>query len=331
MVTHDRVSAHPIPSGKTLLAAALVLALCATLVLAVRGDRDPAAATAPSGARAMAGDTEEPVVRHAPFRVANFNVLGYSHTAPGGSRYGKYADGVTRMTWTYDLLNRYRISVVGFQELQTKQLRRFRTLAKSSWGVYPADQLDGMAMNNSIAWRTDTWQLLEARTTPIPYFRGRLVQMPYLLMRHVPTGRLAWFANFHNPANPSDLPDQQRWRDEATRRQVALANRLRQSGIPVVFTGDFNERGKYFCRLTLGAPMQSASGGSYNSTECLPPADMIVDWIFGTLDYEFTNYAARRGYLVRRASDHALVIADGALPVSIDPPRTDPNAPAPTP
>ena len=67
--------------------------------------------------------------------------------------------------------------------------------------------------------------------------------MPYLLMRHVATGRMIWIANFHNPATtPSRRPS--KWRAKAKAKQVALANRLHQSGVPLIITGDMNERGR---------------------------------------------------------------------------------------
>ena len=39
--------------------------------------------------------------------------------------------------------------------------------------------------------------------------------MPYLLMRHVATGRLIWIANFHNPASTRSRGDQSKWRTKA--------------------------------------------------------------------------------------------------------------------
>ena len=108
--------------------------------------------------------------------------------------------------------------------------------------MYPGDELSNYATHNSIAWRTAHWQLLEANTIPITYFDGKLIPMPYLLMRHVATGRLVWVANFHNPASTRNRGDQSKWRAKAKAAQIALANRLHQTGVPLIITGDMNER-----------------------------------------------------------------------------------------
>lgn len=266
----------------------------------------------PIGVSRTAAATQPPartVVLDAPFRVATFNLLGYGHTAPGGNRSG-YADGVTRMNYTYRLLTRHGIDIVGFQEFQTEQFERFNELTAGTWGTYPGDTLTRAAMHNSIAWRNDTWELVEADSIPIPYFDGVEIRMPFVLLRNLETGRLVYFANFHNPANARGPAE--RWRNEATARQIELALTLRRSGLPVVFTGDFNEREDYFCQLTAGAPMKAANGGS-TGTPCAPPAQMRIDWIFGSTNFRFLLYEEKEGRLVRRASDHPLIFSDLAL------------------
>lgn len=263
-----------------------------------------AAATAPPTRTVELGES---------FRVATFNILGYGHTAPGGNRRG-FEDGITRMSYTYRLLNRNAVDIVGFQEFQTEQFQRFNELTAGAWDTYPGDQLSRAAMHNSIAWRTDTWRLVEAQSIPITYFDGAEIRMPFVLLLNLETGRMVYFANFHNPADARGPA--QRWRDEATRRQVALALQLRRSGLPVVFTGDFNERETYFCRLTGGAPMKAANGGS-TGTPCTPPDTMRIDWIFGSTNFRFLSYQVLEGRLVRKASDHPFIYSDMALPTVV--------------
>ena len=65
---------------------------------------------------------------------------------------------------------------------------------------------------------------------------------PYVKLRSLDTGVEAWFANFHNPAETSRFHRQQRFRDRATGIEIALANRLIATGLPVFITGDMNER-----------------------------------------------------------------------------------------
>lgn len=245
----------------------------------------------------------------ATFRVSSFNVLGWRHTAPGGNK-ARMASGETRMKWTTELLRRNAVEVVGMQELQPQQLRRFREIQAGSWDLYPADTLTRIDGHNSIAWRTDTWELVEANTIAIPYFKGAKVQMPYILLRHLDSQRLVWFANFHNPATTRAHGDNSRWRAQARVLQVGLADKIWESGVPLVLTGDMNERKPYFCALTTGAPMKSASGGSWGTSRCSPPRRMNIDWIFGSNDVRFANYRVDDGTLVDKASDHPMILAD---------------------
>jgi len=253
------------------------------------------------------------------FTMSSFNVLGYGHTAPGGNRKG-FADGRTRMRWQIDLLGAKDVDVVGFQEFQPEQYDEFRTVVGKTWGVYPGTELSRAATHNSIAWRKDTWRLLEKRTIPIPYFDGVRIRMPVLRLENLTTLQQVWFANFHNPANARG--NAQRWRDEATRLEVGLANRLRaETGLPVFITGDMNEKDRYFCRMTGGAPMIAADGGSNGPGGCRPPQPIGIDWIFGPVETMFSNYLSDRTPAVRRTTDHPMVTASVLLP-----PQTEVNS-----
>ncbi len=273
----------------------------ATLVAGLTLQGAPADATAPHTARRDA--------TAATFRVSSFNVLGASHTAPGGNK-PRMASGETRMTWTTQLLDNNRVDVVGMQEMQPPQLAKFREIEGTSWDLYPADTLNRIDGHNSIAWRTAEWELVEAHTIAIPYFHGAKVQMPYLLLRNLTSGALVWFANFHNPANTRTSGDSTPFRAQARVLETALANQLWATGLPVVFTGDMNETKPYFCALTTGAPMKSASGGSWGTRSCSPPARLKIDWIFGSHDVRFANYRVKDGTLVDKASDHPMILAD---------------------
>ena len=264
---------------------------------------------APADAEAAPAPRSFREVTSATFRVSSFNVLGWSHTAAGGNK-PRMASGETRMQWTTQLLADNAVEVVGMQELQPRQLAAFRSIQGDAWDLYPADHLNRMDTHNSIAWRTDTWELVEANTIAIPYFHGVKVQMPYILLRHLTTDRLVWFANFHNPANTRTSGDSTPFRAQARILEVGLANKIWESGVPLVFTGDMNETTPYFCALTTQSPMRSASGGSWGTTRCRTPDRMKIDWIFGSNDVRFTNYRVKDGTLVDKASDHPMILAD---------------------
>lgn len=252
---------------------------------------------------------------NATFRIASFNVLGASHTGAGGNKRG-YAGGSTRMGWAVQLIRGNNISVVGLQEYEQVQHGTFTNITGGGWGVYPGLQIGNQGVRNSIAWNNSVWGLVEAHTIPIPYFHGNLVPMPYVLLKHLETGRLAWFINIHNPA--SVRGPAQHWRDVATAKEIALMNDLQapdspdQLGIPTFLTGDFNEKAEAFCRVTVGANAQAANGGI--GSPCQLPANHGIDWIFGsTPGVGFSGYVRMDGGLVNRVSDHPMVFSDVTL------------------
>ncbi len=241
------------------------------------------------------------------FTVSSYNVLGFGHTVPGGNRPG-WADGRTRVRWVADLLRARGVDVVGFQEFQMEQFATFNAVAGGEYAVYPGAAGGHSGVRNSIAWRRSEWTLVEANSTPIPYFGGSPLPMPYLLLEHVETGRRVWFANFHNPADAHGPA--QRHRDRAMSLEIALVNRLTaETGYPVVVTGDMNEREAFLCRVATGAGMHSADGGYADAAGCHLPRPLQVDWIVGTSEVGFSNYLANRSGLAARTSDHPMVSA----------------------
>lgn len=239
------------------------------------------------------------------FVISSFNVLGSSHTVPGGERPGM-APGTTRIREAARLLDAHDVDVVGFQEFQGDQMREFMRVAGDEYAVYPGFALGRKEVVNSIAWRKETWDLVAPGSIAIPYFDGTRRQMPVVRLRHKGTGQEAYFANFHNPASTRKHPGQQRWRDEATAKEIALVNRLiRESGLPVFVVGDMNEREEYYTRLTRGAPMVAANAGPGGKA----PRKMGIDWIFGSRGVSFSDFVRDRGARVRRTSDHPMIVS----------------------
>ena len=252
-------------------------------------------------------DPERPEPQPAVFRVSSFNVLGHSHTTARGNK-PQYAEGPTRMRWSVQLLRTYDIDVVGFQEFELPQFNAFRQLTGGGFGVFPGASLGRNPVRNSIAWRLDTWKMVQAETIPIPYFRGKRVPMPYVLLEHVGTGQRVFFINVHNPASVKGRGNNEPWRDLGTRLEIDLVERLRaQTGLPVVLMGDFNERDEAFCKVTGPGGMVAANGGS--ASPCRPPANQGIDWIFGTKDIAFSDYVRSRSGLVARTTDHPIIVS----------------------
>jgi Endonuclease/Exonuclease/phosphatase family len=244
------------------------------------------------------------------FRVASFNVLGDSHTRPGGNKKG-WASSGARMAWTVSLFRNADIDVVGLQEFEPIQYNQFRA-HMPNWDVSPGPTLDRGSIRNSLAWDTTVWELVEETSVGIPYFGGQIIRRPVVLLKNIESEREVWFFNTHNPASTPRWGNNARHRAAAISIQVRLANELGADGTPVVFTGDFNDRAEAFCPLTGQTDLEAAAGGTGDDGCVLPPRPG-VDWIFGS-GIEFTEYASVATGVVGRVSDHPFVYAEGFIP-----------------
>ncbi|GAA5114939.1 hypothetical protein GCM10023339_21150 [Alloalcanivorax gelatiniphagus] len=245
------------------------------------------------------------------FRVATYNVLGDSHTGPGGNKPG-FPDASPRMDMAIAALRNNDIDVVGFQEFEASQFNMFSARA-GEYALYPGMTLGDKSVRFNIAWRTSVWTFVDAHTLSIPYAGGSRIDMPVVLLESTATGRRAWFANFHNPADTPRLGNNARWRAEAAGIEISHLTELHQTdGHPVIATGDYNERDEIFCRFTAGGVFSAAAGGS-SAGGCAPPPQMQVDWIFGSTGVEFSGYAVTN---TGQASDHSMVHSTATLTAS---------------
>ena len=262
----------------------------------------------------------------ATFTVSSFNVLGASHTPAGSSR----ASGTTRIVWAKQLLDQHHVQVAGFQEMQAVQYTKFAQIAGSSWALYPGLTMLKRDSENSIGWRTDTFDLVWASTVKIPYFNGSLRSMPVVLLREKSTGMLAYFANVHNPADTATYRNQAVYRAEATRMEIALQNQLAPTGIPRFLTGDMNERASYFCRVTAEAPLKAARPTStWINGLCSAGSPRAVDWIFSSTEVPWSSYIEDRSALVAKTTDHPMIIGDATIDTATFPNALTATPPAP--
>ncbi len=232
------------------------------------------------------------------FRPATLNVLGASHTARGGNKPG-YGSGEARMNAALGLLNSNGVDLVALQEFEAVQKGAFNRITGGSWDFHSGSA----RARDAVAWRTSTWELVEAGARNVPYFGGEIIPMPWVLLRHRETGREVYAMSLHNPTSNPRRGNNARFRAAATNIQIALARELGASGRPVLVMGDFNETGVAFCRVA-GAGLVAANGGS--GSPCSPPRGMGIDWIFGLGDLVFSSYARISG---GRATDHPLVVS----------------------
>lgn len=233
------------------------------------------------------------------FVVASFNVLGAHHTP--NSRYAGYA---ARTPKQVSLLAGYNVDVVGLQEFEPSQRTLFLNTTKDTYGIYPPVSSNNSV--NSIIWKNSTMEFVSASTIGVPYFEGRIKQMPVVLLRHKASGREAYFINVHNPASIAQYGDQSKWRNQAIAIERAKVVELRKTGKAVFLTGDLNDREKAFCPLTAGKLMISAH--SIPSTTCVPPDKIFIDWVFAAGPARFTSYLLDWKPKDMRISDHPIIV-----------------------
>jgi hypothetical protein len=252
------------------------------------------------------------------FHLSSFNVLGAIHTSTKGSAHPHWPSGTSRIGHVAALLRSHDISVVGMQELETPQLRALAAAAPE-YDVYPGTSVAGAPSDNSIAWRRDDWTLVDAGTTPIPYY-GAPVPMPHVLLKNRHTGREVWFANYHNASN--DYGNAQGKRDAAIRIEAALVKRLAADGTPVIETGDYNDRQRAACPMMSLAGMHASDGATSTGGSCAVPMRPYptVDWIFGTQQVSFSGHVADWSTRERQISDHEMIRASVTIAARADDP-----------
>jgi endonuclease/exonuclease/phosphatase family metal-dependent hydrolase len=281
-----------------------VLTLVAALVvgLFLDGDKTPVPRSSqPAEVELMASSRPSLV-------VATFNLLGHSHTARGG-KFARMSSGSVRLKRTSRLMRRHAIDVIGLQEVHPPQYARLGR-ALPAYSYYPGPGVAQRNKQNVVAWKKSRFSLVKGSFVLIPYKRGRLVPMPVVKLRVKASGKTFWVVTVHNA--PGKSARARASRAKALTRQIALTRQLQSKGSPVFMTGDMNDRVGYFCRYTASRAMIAAAGGTRTATRCEPPRARRaqIDWVFGSRkDVTFSGYQFVRSPLVRRTSDHPLVLA----------------------
>jgi hypothetical protein len=251
-----------------------------------------------------------PVTPAQTFGIASFNMLGASHTTGKGRR-AHFANGATRAGQAASLVSSLGVDVVGAQEFEPVQQSVFLSRLPN-FSVFPGQSLSVIDGTNSIAWDSTQFDLVQAETIAIPYFGGRAVQMPYVLLEQKASGQRYWFANFHNPADVHG--GAQHWREQATALEADLAARLHDTGVPVLMTGDFNEHAEFYCRIAGMAPMLKSASGALPGPPCSVPPGPRVDWVLGSTPVSFANYRELDGGSIEAITDHPVIVADVSVP-----------------
>lgn len=228
------------------------------------------------------------------FNVASFNVLGSSHTAAAGNKPGM-ASGVSRMRGAVAAMKSHHVDIAGMQEFQGPQQAAFKKLAPNFGVVGEKD--------NAIVFNKKKFKLVEKRTVTIPYFEGHKRQMPVVKLQDKATGKQMWVVNTHNPADTKDHPHNAANRAKAISIEQSLMRQLQATGLPVIFTGDFNDR-KSVDHSMGSAGMNSAAPNKARSE---------IDYIFGSNGVNFSNYTADHRTQKNGTSDHPIIVSTASI------------------
>ena len=258
-------------------------------------------------------------------RVASFNALGALHTNSsgwGGHDASSYPDFCTRMAVEVGAVQRLDLDIVGFQELQSKaQSDAFRALAGAAYDLWPAHPERTDFDGTGIAWNKQRWGLVPGTAFTYQAVGQDLahpndpVDKPALMLQSLQTGQRVWVVDSHHPAAYDKTGIGSALRDATTDTEAALIKQMRQKypDVPVIITGDMNERGAFFCRLAAKTGMVSPMGGSVSGGRCTQPRYPHIDWIMSTPDISWTGFTLDLGPQSQRATDHPIPVGTGTI------------------
>jgi len=248
-----------------------------------------------------------------PVTIATLNLLGAGHTdgrAGGGHDASGYPPWRQRLPGELAAITAAGATIAGLQEVHPPQARALTGRLAQQWGIYP----DTGPAQNRVIWDRAMWMLAEARLVRLPYFGGREVGTPLVMLAGLPgttaASQQVWVWSVHNPASTRGNASQIRAR--ALRRELATVAPIIDSGTPAVIVGDFNDArdGPSSSHCLFTPTLTNAFGGS--SAPCRPPRDDArLDHIYGA-NLAWATARTDTTTRTQRLSDHPLVVATTA-------------------
>ncbi|MFT4261853.1 MAG: endonuclease/exonuclease/phosphatase family protein [Nocardioides sp.] len=281
----------------------------------IQGPVVPSEAVPTQAQASLAQQAEQSARQALVFRLATFNVLGASHTTKRGDSRIKRSYSV-RMNYAIQVLTAHEADVVGFQEFESPQAKLFTKLVGSAWGLWPVAGGGGADGRNSIGYLKKKWELVQGSSLAIPYFHGATVHTPAALLRDRDTGKKVWFISVHNPATNCAVcgGNNDKWRRQAVRRELAAIADLGSDGTPVVLMGDMNSKDEFYCSMVdSGLGLTFPNPGTGSGASCVGPRPTTIDWMVGTKQMTWSGYIKDRSQLTRLATDHPVYSATAVV------------------
>lgn len=247
---------------------------------------------------------EEEARLNAPFsvKVGSFNVLGSQHTGPNGPR-PAYPAASVRTPAAAALAAKHGVDILGTQELQDDQLRVMT--ARTGMAAYPGFDWGVKETDNSILYDPSVFSLVSGESYTIT-FMSRPRPQPIVRLKHKATGRELYVVNTHPSAGGGKYATE---RANGHNTLVGVVNRLKATGLPVLVTGDMNDREAFYCRVAPAAGLTASNGGSYAGGCAPPPQPLPVDWVLGAGVSSWSNYWRDTTPVDRKVSDHFFISA----------------------
>jgi hypothetical protein len=233
--------------------------------------------------------------------VGTFNVLGSQNTTPKGEK-PNFPPASVRSPAAAALMIKHGVDIIGTQEDQADQLNVFE--ARTGFAAYPGYDWGSVETDNSILYNPQKFEFVSGSKFIIP-FMGRLRPQPILRLRDRATGREFYVVNTHPSAHGGRYEVERRHGEDVL---VSVLRSLEATGLPVLVTGDMNDREIFYCRVAPAAALVASSGGSYADGCHPPPQPEPVDWVLGH-GVTWTGYWRDTTPVTRKISDHFIVSA----------------------
>ncbi len=254
----------------------------------------------PASRTPMQDDTSGPPPQDGALRftLASYNVLGEHHT--GAYRHeDRFAPGRLRAEWTAQVFRTHGLDVIGLQEPSKGQVRAILDAGGGRYDAFPHPDRHRKSTETTLVWDQRKLEAVTTRTIRTQFIARKLPR-PVVKFRDRATGRAFWVMNVHNA--PWDYQQQ---RDQATAVQIAELQRLEETGLPVYFVGDMNEKRRILCKVLRRTDLDSPIGGRLRADgRCVTPRVMRVDWLFGSDRSDWGNFHFAKPPLIRLTTDH---------------------------
>lgn len=235
------------------------------------------------------------------FKVGSFNLLGSQHSAPGGDRQN-FPPASVRTPAAANLVAKHGVDILGTQELQADQLRGLQSM--TGMAAYPGFAWGEAETDNSILYDAGVFELVSGSKFTVT-FMGRPRPQPIVRLRHRATGREIYVVNTHPSAGEGAYATQRR---NAQAVLVGVVNDLKATGLPVLVTGDMNDREAFYCNVVPQAGLSASNGGSYGNGCRPPPSPIAVDWVVGS-GVTWSSYWRDTTPVTQKTSDHFFISA----------------------